>query len=143
MLFAWIRLYGRRLIALHGNAPTLAVAALGLAASLLGSLGWTQDAGPLAIFLPGFLMPLVSGAVAQLAPVWLRPGRREPWHALSQRALARWGGARALLFLSAAWLPLAGYRCAGLPALTALFWFGILFVRWLLEEDPAAQAKKV
>lgn len=143
MLRAWVRLYGRQLIALHGNAPPLAAAVLGLAAALLGSLGLGTSAGPLGIFLPGFLMPLVSGAAAQLAPVWLRPGRREPWHDQSQRALARWGGARAWLFLAAAWLPLAGYRCAGMPALTALFWYGILFVRWLLRDELAGQARRV
>jgi hypothetical protein len=107
----------------------------------VGSLG--LDAGPLIIFLPGFLMPLVSGAAAQLAPLWMRPGRREPWHEQSLLALARWGGVRALLFAAAAWLPLAGYKCAGMPALTALFWFGILFVRWLLREEPTGQQKMV
>lgn len=88
-------------------------------------------------------MPLVSGAAAQLAPVWLRPGRRELWHDESLRALARWGGPRALLFLSAAVLPLLGYRCAGMPAAAALVWFGILFVLWLLWEEPAVRTKKV
>jgi hypothetical protein len=141
MLRAWIRLVGRRLIALHGNEALLLAATLGLAAAMLGSLGLST--GPLGIFLPGFLMPLVSGAAGQLAPVWMRPGRREPWHEQSLRALGRWGGVRALLFVSAAWLPLAGYRCAGMPALTALFWFGILFVRWLLREEPAARTKMV
>lgn len=138
LLWAWVRLYGRHLIALHGNAPPLAAAVVGLATALLGSLH--TQLSPLEIFLPGFLMPLVSGAAAQLAPVWLRPGRREPWHDQSLRALARWGGARAWLFLAAAWLPLAGYKCAGMPALTALFWFGILFVRWLLHDELAGQA---
>lgn len=139
MLWSWIRLFGQRLVALHGNEPVLAAAALGLAAAMLGSLGST--AGPLTLFLPGFLMPLVSGAAGQLAPVWLRPGRRAPWHDQSLRLLGRWGGVRALLFVSAAGLPLAGYKCAGMPALTALFWFGILFVRWLLWEGPAGQTK--
>ncbi len=143
MLRVWIRLYGRRLIALHGVEPSLAAATLGLVAAMLGSLGLGLTAGPLTIFLPGFLMPLVSGAAAQLAPVWLRPGRREPWHDESLRALGRWGGARALLFLSASLLPLAGYRCAGMPALTALFWFGILFVSWLLWPELAGRTKKV
>lgn len=143
MLRAWIRLFGRRLVSLHGNEPPLFAATLGLAAALLASLGLGSSAGPLTLFLPGFLMPLVSGAAGQLAPVWVRPGRREPWHDQSLHALGRWGGVRALLFLSAATLPLAGHKCAGMPALTALFWFGILFVRWLLWEELAGQTKKV
>lgn len=143
MLLAWVGLYGRRLVTLHGNAPPLMAATLGLAAAMLSSLGLGLATSPLTVFLPGFLMPLVSGAAGQLAPVWLRPGRREPWHEQSLRALGRFGGVRALLFVSAAGLPLAGYKCAGMPALTALFWFGILFVLWLLWEEPAGQTKKV
>jgi hypothetical protein len=135
MIAAWLARFGRRLFALHGTEPALFAATLGLAAALLGSLGLGLTSGPLSIFLPGFLFPLVSGAAGQLAPVWLRPGRREAWHDVSQRFLGRWGGARALLFVSAAALPLLGYRCAGMPALTALFWFGVLFVVWLLRDE--------
>ena len=136
MLRAWVRLFGGGVSALHGNEPPLTAAALGLAAAMLGSLGLGSSAGPLTIFLPGFLMPLVSGAAAQLAPVWLRPGPREPWHDQSLCALGRWGGVRALLFVFAAGLPLAGYRCADMPALTALVWFGALFVLWLYRDRP-------
>ncbi len=143
LLTAWVRLYGRRLLTLHGNEPVLAAATMGLAAALISSLGLGVSSGPLGVFLPAFLMPLVSGAAAQLAPVWLRPGRRDAWHERSLQALARWGGARALLFVAAAGLPLAGYRCAGMPALTALVWFGILFVRWLMWEEPARTPEKV
>lgn len=143
LLTAWVRLYGRQLYALHGNGPVLLAATLGLAAALLSSLGLASGRGALSVFLPGFLMPLISGAAAQLAPVWLRPGRREPWHEQSWAALSRWGGLRALLFAVAAWLPLAGYKCAGMPALTALVWFGIQFVHWLMWEEPAKSAEKV
>lgn len=135
MVLAWFGLFGRRLLGLHGNEPVLFASTLGLAAALLGTLGVGRTSGPLTLFLPGFLMPLVSGAAGQLAPVWLRPGRRESWHDHSQRTLGRWGGVRALLFVSAAMLPLAGYQCAGMPALTALLWFGIVFVVWLYR-DP-------
>ncbi|MGQ9862675.1 MAG: hypothetical protein ACUVSD_11795 [Thiobacillaceae bacterium] len=143
MLRAWVRLYGKHLFALHGNAPPLLAASLGLIAALLGGLGLGTTDGPLGIFLPGFVMPLISGAAAQLSPIWLRPGRREPWHDESLRALGRWGGPRALLFLSAAVLPLLGYRCAGMPAVAALVWFGILFILWLLREEPAGQTRKL
>lgn len=138
MLWAWLRLFRPHLLAWHGVEPALGVAGLGFAAALVATLlqagGWMESSGPLAIFLPGFLFPLVSGAAGQLAPVWLKPGHRQPWHDRSVAALGRWGGVRALLFLSAALIPLFGYQCAVMPALAALFWFGILFVLWLFRD---------
>ena len=120
-IFAW-----------HGTAPALAAATLGFACALAGAA--FDQAPPLAIFLPGFLMPLIVGAASQLAPVFLRPGVTTDWHARSRARLGRWGGLRALLFLPAALLPLLGYQCAGIPALLGLFWFGAVFVIWLLKD---------
>lgn len=138
MLLAWLRLFRARIFSWHGVEPALGAAALGLvaamSAALLETAGVLELASPLSIFLPGFLFPLITGAAGQLAPVWLRPGRREAWHDQSVATLGRWGGARALLFLSAALIPLFGYQCAGMPALAALFWFGMLFVAWLFRE---------
>ncbi|MEW5770496.1 MAG: hypothetical protein AB1831_09055 [Pseudomonadota bacterium] len=133
MLAAWWRLHRARILALHGAEPVLVVAVLGLAAALVGLLPVGDSAGPLALFLPAFLMPLVTGAAGVLAPVWLNPAQASA-HQAGRAALNRWGGIRALLFLSAALLPLLGYRCAGMPALTALFWFGILFAVWIYRE---------
>ncbi len=135
MLVDWLRLLRARLFALHGNEPVLFVATLGFGAALVGALSGMDHIGPLTVFLPGFLMPLVSGAAGQLAPVWLAPTRAAR-HRAGQTRLGRFGGVRALLFLSAASLPLFGYRCAGMPALTALFWFGIVFAVWLYREEP-------
>lgn len=138
MLLAWLRLFRGRMVSWHGVEPALGAAALGLvaamSAALLETAGVLELSSPLAIFLPGFLFPLITGAAGQLAPVWLKPGRREAWHDRSVAALGRWGGVRALLFLSAALIPLLGYQCAGMPALAALFWFGMLFVAWLFRE---------
>lgn len=136
---AWWRLHRTAIFRRHGQEPVLAAALLGYVAALAGTqLPLPPPAGPLALFLPAFLFPLVSGAAGQLAPVWLRPGQATPWHAASRLALARWGGIRALLFLAAALLPLLGYRCAGMPALTALFWFLGLFAVWLYRDDKVA-----
>lgn len=126
--WAWASLYRVRIVAWHGIAPILFAALLGFAAALMGAL--RADAAPLSIFLPGFLFALLSGAAAQLAPVWLAP-RATATHAPGWRLLGYLGGVRALLFASAALLPLLGYRCSGMPALTALFWFLALFVIWL------------
>lgn len=132
---AWLRLYRREIVQLHGGAPVLMAALLSLGAALLGTI---EDlglvAGPLTIFLPGFLFALVSGAAGHLAPVWLHAGAGTAALQSSQRQLGRYGGPRALLFLSAAMLPLLGFKCAGMPGLTALIWFLALFVVWLYRD---------
>ncbi|MDD5364566.1 MAG: hypothetical protein PHR30_04440 [Gallionellaceae bacterium] len=132
LALAWVRLYGRNIARLHGGEPMLAAALAGFVCALLGA--WQGLEQPLVVFLPGFLFPLVSGAAAQLSPVWLRPGLATPWHAASRLALNRHGGLRALLFLTAAALPVLGYKCAGMPGLTALFWFLIVFTVWLWRD---------
>lgn len=129
---AWLRLYRPEILRLSGGEPVLAAALLGFVCALVGA--WQGLDAPLAVFLPGFLFPLVSGAAAQLAPVWLRPGPTTPWHAESRRRLNRYGGVRAFFFLSSALLPVLGYQCAGIPGLTALFWFLIVFVYWLWRD---------
>ena len=134
MAMAWVRLYRREILRLHGGEPVLMAALLGYAAALVGSLGVGLVPGPLSIFLPGFLFALVSGAAGQLAPVWLQAGQDTQALQADQRRLGHYGGVRALLFLSAALLPLLGFRCAGMPGLTALAWFLILFVTWLYRD---------
>jgi hypothetical protein len=132
MALAWRRLHRARLFALHGSEPVLLVALLGFVLALAGTQLDLEY--PLTVFLPGFLFPLVSGAAGQLAPVWARPGVTTPWHAESRRSLRRYAGIRAILFLSSALLPVLGYKCSGMPGLTALFWFLILFVIWLWRD---------
>lgn len=129
---AWGRLYGREILRPSGGEAVLAAALVGFACALAGAVQGLDQ--PLVVFLPGFLFPLVSGAAGHLAPVWLRPGVATPWHEASRRSLNRLGGIRALLFLSSAVLPVLGYKCAGIPGLTALFWFLIVFVVWLWRD---------
>lgn len=134
MVWAWWRLHRSRILSLHGAEPVLLAATLGFVAALAGLLQADSQLGPLTVFLPAFLMPLVTGAAGVLAPVWLHPAKAAT-HQTGRQALNRWGSVRALLFLSAAMLPLLGYKCSGMPALTALFWFGILFAWWLYRQD--------
>ncbi|OIQ77094.1 hypothetical protein GALL_412200 [mine drainage metagenome] len=47
-----------------------------------------------------FLMPLVTGAVSHLLPVWLRPGRITEWHQAARMHLGYGGGLRAIIFLA-------------------------------------------
>jgi hypothetical protein len=103
LLHAWIIRFGTMLLHLHGAAPSLAAAALGLLGLLaLGAahgLGWLPARPAVAGFVVAVLLPLVSGAASHLLPVWLRPGRQGPWHHDLRARLCRWGGARGLLLL--------------------------------------------
>lgn len=134
---AWWRWHRTRLFSLHGAEPLLAAALLGFGCALAGALLGLENLAPLTLFLPGFLMPLVVGAASQLGPVWIETGRTAARHAEDRSRITRWNGIRALLFLSAAWLPLLGYKCSGMPALTALVWFGIVFAIWLYRDKNA------
>ncbi|TCJ11875.1 hypothetical protein EZJ19_13780 [Parasulfuritortus cantonensis] len=129
---AWVRLHGRAMVRLHGGEPVLAAALFGFACALVSA--GRPDTAPLAVFLPGFLFPLVSGAAGHLAPVWARPGAPAAVQAEARRRLNRHGGLRALLFATAAVLPALAYPCAGMPGLTALVWFLALFAAWLWKD---------
>ncbi len=134
MGLAWWRLHRPQLLAWHGAGPVLAAALLGFVGTLAGTVAGLENLHPLTIFLPGFLMPLVTGAAGQLGPVWAGLGRPAAHHAQGRARLTRWNGVRALLFLTAAVLPLLGYKCSGMPALTALVWFAIVFGVWLYRD---------
>ena len=103
MLRAWQSRFGLALLQLHGAAPSLAAAALGLLALLAfgaaHAAGWLPARPAVAGFVVAFLLPLVSGAASHLLPVWLRPGVQGPWHKALRARLCRWGGLRGLLFL--------------------------------------------
>lgn len=131
MAWAWWRLHRQRMLSLHGAEPVLAAALLGYACALVGVLQAHNN--PLLQFLPAFLFPLVTGAAGVLAPVWLNPAQPAT-HAAGRQALNRWGSVRAVFFMVSGILPLLGYQCSGMPALTALVWFGILFAVWLYSQ---------
>lgn len=131
---AWWRLHRAKIFAWHGAEPVLAAALTGFACALAGVLAGLENLSPLTIFLPGFLMPLVVGAAGQLGPVWIEAGRSMARHAADRAKITRWNSARALLFLTAAVLPLLGFQCSGMPALTALVWFGIVFAVWVYRD---------
>ena len=77
---AWFRSFRGEIFRRHGAAPSLAWALGGLLGmSLLGALhgaGFVDGVDAIAAWFLAFLLPLVSGAVSQLLPVWLRPGRQ-------------------------------------------------------------------
>ena len=137
MGWAWLRLHRSKIFAWHGAEPVLASALVGFGSALAGVLIGLENLLPLTIFLPGFLMPLVVGAAGQLGPVWIEAGRSMARHNEDRAKITRWNSARALLFLTAALLPLFGYKCSGMPALTALVWFGIVFAIYLYRDKNA------
>jgi hypothetical protein len=94
---------------------------------VLGALhgGGSLDARDAVLaFILAFLLPLVTGALTQLLPVWMRPGAQTPWHESVRAALGHYAGLRAGLFVA------GGVLVAfGVPAGAAVAAFGLaLFV---------------
>jgi len=100
----WQRTFTCSTLVRDGAAVSLAGALLGWAGCLLaGALHAAQllPARPtLAAWIAAGLLPLVSGALSQLLPVWRWPGRRLPAHALMRAQLVAGGQGRTLLFLT-------------------------------------------
>jgi hypothetical protein len=62
--------------------------------------GFLSGRDAVAGFVVAFLLPLVTGAVTQLLPVWLRPGLKNAWHDNLRKALGRYSGLRATLWVA-------------------------------------------
>ncbi|MDZ7594087.1 MAG: hypothetical protein U0932_05500 [Thiobacillus sp.] len=127
---SWLRLYRAEILALHGAAPLLAAALLGLALSMaFGAMSSIPAAGalratePALAFVSGFMLPLVSGAASQLLPVWLRPGVQSSWHATLRDSLGRYGGVRAVLFCLGGIAAGTGHEWGLLLGAATLIWF--------------------
>lgn len=139
---AWLILYRAEIRHIHGAAPSLAAALAGFSATLL--FGLFHAAG---ILLPGnsahafilaFLFPLVTGAVSQLLPVWLKPGPQTVWHGRIRQRLQWGGGVRGLLFLGGGLLLAGGWRGGMMLAVAALALFLLQLIgaaRILLNHD--------
>jgi hypothetical protein len=115
-LAAWLGIYGLRALVGDGAAAPLAAATLGFALLLAHGVahgaGYTAARPAIAAFAAGFLLPLVSGALTQLLPVWRHPGADSPQRREMRRLLAGGGWVRGLLFFAAGAL-LAFERNAG------------------------------
>ncbi len=111
LLAHWGRSFGWRALAADGATAPLAAALafftllqlLGAGHGLLGGDGNRT----IAAFAAGFLLPLVTGALSQLLPVWRWPGPKTPARDEMRRRLVRCGRLRAVL------LPAAGLAFAG------------------------------
>jgi hypothetical protein len=129
LLRAWLARYRSDIFSRHGAVPLLAVALAGFATALVAGgahgAGRLDSVGIAHAFVFAFLFPLVSGAAGQLLPLWLRPGQQTEWHARARRRLTYASGMRAVLFLAAGLLALAGLKSASWFALAALLPFAL------------------
>ena len=114
---AWSRRYGWRVIAGNGAAVSLAGALCGLL--LLVAFGVAHGFGRLnghdavPAFIAGFLLPLVTGALTQLLPVWCTPGKRTAMRDRLHATLGIGGVFRTFLFVAGG-VALAFGQSAGL-----------------------------
>jgi len=140
--WAWLTLYRAEIRHIHGSAPSLAAALAGFAAALL--FGLLHAAGVLLpsnsahAFILAFLFPLVTGAVSQLLPVWLKPGPQNVWHGQIRQRLQWGGGIRSLMFLGGGLLLASGWRDGMILAVAALALFLLQLIgvtKTLLNRD--------
>jgi len=115
---------------------SLAVATLGWGAVLVtGGLHavaiWPAQM-TLQLLLLIFLLPLVTGAVSYLLPVWIWPARNTSAYAVASRRLAYGSGVRALVFLTAGILVVSGFTGAIYLAFAGIAVF-VLQVVWSLR----------
>ena len=108
----WVRRFGFRAMLADGVAASLLAAVAGLlltlAAGVAHGAGLMSGRPTLLAWGVGFLLPLVTGALSQLLPVWRWPGPANPARHLMRQKLAASGIWRAAMFFSAAIVLLAG-----------------------------------
>lgn len=103
ILKSWLQLYSKEIFKIHGATPALATALCGYAVAVVLGAAHAYHYpyfNPVATFIIAFLMPLVTGAVSYLLPLWLRPGQQTTWHQAARKHLGFGGGLRALIFLT-------------------------------------------
>lgn len=122
----WIHCFGLRDLCRNGVALTLLAASCGLLflvlAGLAHGLGFGMPATSIAAWFSACLLPLVTGALSQLLPVWRFPGPNHPQRQAWRERLAAGGHWRSAFFLVAAGCFLAdlagvAYVLAGLGML--------------------------
>lgn len=129
----WGRSFGLQVLLADGISASLLAAILGflacLVAGALHAAGVVEGRPTLWAWAAGFLLPLVSGALSQLLPVWRWPGPQLPARGVMRDKLAATGVWRGMFFLAGALALLAGWTLPG-AALTGcallLFLAGLL-----------------
>ena len=133
LLGQWIRRFGLKVLISDGVSASLLTATLGLLMTMIAGVvhgaGMMPARPGLLAWGVGFLLPLVSGALSQLLPVWRWPGPVIPERLEMRKILARNGRWRSCLWLISAGALLAGYDLlAGVLLATGLglFVFSLL-----------------
>jgi hypothetical protein len=105
LLGQWIGLFGIKVLLRDGVAFSLLVAVLGFLLNIIAGVvhgaGLSTPRTGLLSWAVAFLLPLVSGALSQLLPVWRWPGPVIPERRLMREILARHGQWRSSLWLAA------------------------------------------
>lgn len=118
--------FGAKLLKEGHAAPLLLAAIAGLLLLLLHGMahgmGITHPRDVLPLFLVAFLLPLLSGAVAQLLPVWLRPRAPADWHKRQRVPLIALARTRAVLLLAAALLAFVGSEAGYVAGMLGALW---------------------
>lgn len=117
LLAQWLRRFGLIALCRDGAAAPLAVAVIGFCLLIVGGVahgaGWSPARPGLGAWLAGFLLPLVTGALSQLLPVWRWPGPVKPVRGAMRAVLVRGGRWRGLLFLAAGFFLSADWPLPG------------------------------
>ena len=117
LLAQWVRRYGAPRLLRDGAAAALLAALLGLLFNLIAGVAHGAGLLParpaIAAWALGFLLPLVTGALTQLLPVWRWPGPVIPARAAMREKLAATGVWRAAFFLLGGLSVIAGFATAG------------------------------
>lgn len=131
-LRAWGRAFGLQTIVSAGGTASLAAATVGLLLLLLSGIGhaagWVPARPALAAFVVLFLLPLVTGALSHLLPVWRCPGADTPQRRDMAQLLARGGQWRALLFMAGGLLLAFDVFVGIFPALLGLALFAAVLL---------------
>jgi hypothetical protein len=126
------RAFGGQVWSPRQATPLLLAAMTGLMLTLIHGLahgmGLIHARDVLPMFVIGFLLPLVSGAVSQLLPVWLRPGAQAEWHRQQRTRLAAFARTRAVLLVGAGVLSAVANETVS----TTGHLLGILGALWLI-----------
>ena len=137
---AWLRRYGLRTLLGDGASASLLLALCGFVLLLLAGVahafGVLSGHDAVAAFIAAFLLPLISGALAQLVPVWVYPGRRTERRDRLRAVLAAGGRLRASCFLAAGILLAFGWSEGGLLAA-----MGGVFGLWPSVRCPLSKTK--
>ncbi|NTV11886.1 MAG: hypothetical protein HGA47_14135, partial [Zoogloea sp.] len=134
----WMRGFGLAAMMRDGASASLLGALTGfvvlLAAGAAQGLGLMPSRALVPAFIILFLLPLVTGALSQLVPVWRLPGALTPARQALRTRLARGGGVRAALFLAGGCDLLAGWPSGYALALAGILLFAVELLSGLLRQ---------